>query len=151
MTVEPVDRQSLLERRSLLFSPDARLGWLFRDRWASYIPFTDLPPQPPQQPGAVQPPAGVPYPPRWARPPAVEPPRRPLPYAPGPPPGYETGPRPPADEQAEDQAWRPGQIFPPAGQSLRNPPGKNPRPSDRRPTGGDDRSGPPPLFGQGNE
>jgi hypothetical protein len=45
MTVEPVDRQSLLERRSLLFSPDPRLGWVFRDRWAFYTPFTEPPPQ----------------------------------------------------------------------------------------------------------
>jgi hypothetical protein len=30
MTVEPVNRQSLLERRSLLFSPEPRLGWVFR-------------------------------------------------------------------------------------------------------------------------
>ncbi|MDN3355111.1 hypothetical protein [Actinomadura sp. DC4] len=46
MTVEPVSRQSLLERRSLLFSPDPRLGWVFRDRWAFYTPFTDPRPQP---------------------------------------------------------------------------------------------------------
>jgi hypothetical protein len=120
------------------------------DRVAT-TPLPEPPPQPPQHPGAVQPPTGVPYPPRWATPPAVEPPRQPLPYTPGPPPGYETGPRPPADEQTEDRAWRPGQIFPHAGQSLRNPPVNNPRPSDRRPTGDDDRPGPPPLFGHGNE
>ena len=50
MTVEPVDRQSLLERRSLLFSPDPRLGWVFRDRWAFYTPFTEPPPQPQRLP-----------------------------------------------------------------------------------------------------
>ncbi|MEV5710273.1 hypothetical protein [Actinoallomurus sp. NPDC052274] len=120
------------------------------DRVAT-TPLPDLPPRPPQPHQAVQPPAGVPYQASWATPPAVEPPRQPLPYAPGPPPGYETGPRLPADAQTEDQAWRPGQIFPHAGQSLRNLPGKNPRPSDRRPTRDDDRPGPPPLFGHGNE
>ena len=50
MTVEPVDRQSLLERRTLLFSPDPRLGWVFRDRWAFYTPFTDPQPQPQRLP-----------------------------------------------------------------------------------------------------
>jgi hypothetical protein len=50
MTVQPVDRQSLLERRSLLFSPEPRLGWLFRDRWAYYTPFTEPQPQPPRLP-----------------------------------------------------------------------------------------------------
>jgi hypothetical protein len=123
------------------------------DRVAT-TPLPDPPPRPPQQPRAVHPPAGVPYPPPWATPPAVEPPRQPLPYAPGPPPGYQTGPRPPADDQTEDtenQDWRPGQIMPRTTRSLRNPPDKNPPPSDRRrPTGDDDRPGPPPLFGHGN-
>src|SRR5690242_8789912 len=50
MTVEPVDRQSLLERRSLLFSPEPRLGWVFRDRRAFYTPFTEPPPKPPELP-----------------------------------------------------------------------------------------------------
>ncbi|HEY0541921.1 MAG TPA: hypothetical protein VGD53_26375 [Actinoallomurus sp.] len=50
MTVEPVSRQSLLERRSLLFSPNPRLGWLSRDRWAVYTPFTDPQPQPQRLP-----------------------------------------------------------------------------------------------------
>jgi hypothetical protein len=50
MTVQPVDRQALLERRSLLFSPEPRLGWLFRDRWAYYTPFTEPPPQPQRLP-----------------------------------------------------------------------------------------------------
>jgi hypothetical protein len=50
MTVQPVDRQSLLERRSLLFSPEPRLGWLFRDRWAYYTPFTEPQPQPQRLP-----------------------------------------------------------------------------------------------------
>jgi hypothetical protein len=50
MTVEPVSRQSLLERWSSLFSPDSRLGWLSRDRWAFYTPFTDPQPQPQRLP-----------------------------------------------------------------------------------------------------
>jgi hypothetical protein len=51
MTVEPVSRQSLLERRSLLFFPDPRLGWVFRNRWAFYTPFTDPQPQSHRPPG----------------------------------------------------------------------------------------------------
>ncbi|MCO6008190.1 hypothetical protein NE236_24735 [Actinoallomurus purpureus] len=105
-------------------------------------------PDPPRRPRAVRPPAGVPHPPPWAAPQAVEPPREPLPYAPGPPPGSQSGPRPPA----EDQDWRPGQVMPRTTRSLRNPPGQDPPAPGRGPTGtGDDRPGPPPLFGSGNE
>jgi hypothetical protein len=46
VTVDMVDPQTLLERRALLFSPQPRLGWLFRDRWSFRTPFTDPPPVP---------------------------------------------------------------------------------------------------------
>ncbi|MEV0406476.1 hypothetical protein [Actinoallomurus sp. NPDC050550] len=104
---------------------------------------TPLPDPPPRQPSAV------PGPPRWATPPAVDPPREPLPYAPGPPPGYQTGPHRPS----EDQDRQPGQVVPRTTRSLRDPSRQNPSPPGSRPsgTGDDDRPGPPPLFGHGNE
>jgi hypothetical protein len=49
MTVQPLDPadyQALLERRSLLFSREPRLGWSFRDRWTFRNPFTEPPPVP---------------------------------------------------------------------------------------------------------
>jgi hypothetical protein len=118
MTVEPVNRQSLLER-------------------------------PPGQ-------GAVPYPPQWAAPLPVELPRTQLPYAPGPPPGYQTGPRPaPQQEEPKDEAqeWRPGQIWsrtPPKSPPRQDPPPprRAPRP---KPDDADDRPGPPPLFGRGGD
>lgn len=41
----PVDHQGLLARREKLFSPDPRLGWVFRDRWWFLRPFNEAPPQ----------------------------------------------------------------------------------------------------------
>jgi hypothetical protein len=101
---------------------------------------TPLPDPPPRRPPA-QPSA------QWARPPAVEPPRTQLPYAPGPPPGYQTGPRP------QDQNRQPGQIWPRAPQPPGKPQRKEPRlPGAPHPKPGDDRrSGPPPLFGHGED
>ena len=46
MTAESAYRQSLLQRRSLLFSPNPRLGWVFRDRWTAYTPFAVPQPEP---------------------------------------------------------------------------------------------------------
>ncbi|CNF89244.1 Uncharacterised protein [Mycobacterium tuberculosis] len=46
VTGEPVDRGGLLLRRERLFSPDPRVGWVFRDRWWFRTPFPDPPPQP---------------------------------------------------------------------------------------------------------
>jgi hypothetical protein len=116
-------------------------------------PLPDPPPRPPQQRQAVQPPGAVPYPPQWAAPPAVEPPRTQLPYAPGPPPGYQTGPRPAPQQEPPDegQEWRPGQIWsrtPPKNIPRQDPPRprRAPRPGPRD---DDDRPEPPPLFGSG--
>jgi hypothetical protein len=133
------------------------------DRVAT-TPLPDPLPRRPQQHQAMQPPpmqhppvppppvpGGIPYPPQWAAPPPIEPPRTQLPYAPGPPPGTQTGPRPtPQQEESKDEAqdWRPGQIWsrtPPKnlpGQAP--PPRRAPRP---RPRDDDDPPGPPPLFG----
>jgi hypothetical protein len=111
------------------------------------IPAAQAPPvQPPPGQGAV------PYPPQWAAPPPVEPPRTQLPYAPGPPPGYQTGPRPAPQQEppAEGQEWRPGQIWsrnPPKNTPRQDPPPRHaPRPDPRD---DDDQPGPPPLFGHG--
>jgi hypothetical protein len=60
---------------------------------------TSLADPPPRRPQAAQP--------RWAAPSAVEAPRTPLPYAPGPPPGYQDGPRPVPEQQPEDQRTAP--------------------------------------------
>jgi hypothetical protein len=89
----------------------------------------------PQQPQA-------PYLPQWATPSAPEPPRTPLPYEPGPPPGYRTGPHP-ADQRPAMPPPGPGRPAtrqpppprPPDG--GRGAPGQGPPPP----------SGPPPLFG----
>jgi hypothetical protein len=48
--VEPLDRHRLLSRREKLFSPDPRLGWVFRDRWWFLRPFTEPAPQQQQLP-----------------------------------------------------------------------------------------------------
>ncbi|WP_395104284.1 hypothetical protein [Actinomadura sp. SCN-SB] len=40
-----IDHQALLSRRDRLFSPDPRLGWVFRDRWWFLRPFPEAPPQ----------------------------------------------------------------------------------------------------------
>lgn len=45
MRMEPIDHHTLAERRDLLFTPDPRLGWVFRNRWATYRPFGQPPPQ----------------------------------------------------------------------------------------------------------
>lgn len=45
MRGEPVDYEGLLARRERLFSPEPRLGWVFRDRWWFLRPFPDVPPQ----------------------------------------------------------------------------------------------------------
>jgi hypothetical protein len=42
---EPIDHHRLLARRNELFSPDPRLGWVFRDRWWFLRPFNEAPPQ----------------------------------------------------------------------------------------------------------
>ncbi|GLY87733.1 hypothetical protein [Actinoallomurus iriomotensis] len=103
---------------------------------------TPLPDPPPRR---TTPPAGraaVPQPPPWARPPAVEPPRTQLPYAPGPPPGSQSGPRPTPRDQG--QTW-PRTSGPPAKPRRPRLPGApRPKPED------DGRSGPPPLFGGGD-
>ncbi|MFB9834960.1 hypothetical protein [Actinoallomurus acaciae] len=103
---------------------------------------TPLPEPPPHRSAQhAQPPpgqAGMPRPPQWAAPPAVEPPRTQLPYAPGPPPGYQTGPRTAPEHQQQDR--QAGQTWP-----RRKPPHK------ARPEADDDgRQGPPPLFGRGD-
>jgi hypothetical protein len=123
------------------------------DRVAT-TPLPDPPPRRPQQRHPVQPRPGqaaMPQPPQWAQPPAVEPPRAQLPYAPGPPPGYQTGPRP--EPEPHDQKWEPGQIWPHTPQSSGTPRRKQPRlPRAPRPKPDDDgRSGPPPLFGRGED
>ncbi|MES9540466.1 hypothetical protein [Actinomadura sp. NPDC000600] len=41
----PVDHGGLLSRRERLFTPDPRLGWVFRDRWWFLRPFPEAPPQ----------------------------------------------------------------------------------------------------------
>ncbi|WP_141583434.1 hypothetical protein [Actinomadura sp. WMMA1423] len=41
----PVDHGGLLSRRERLFTPDPRLGWVFRDRWWFRRPFPEAPPQ----------------------------------------------------------------------------------------------------------
>ncbi|WP_165966249.1 hypothetical protein, partial [Actinomadura sp. 7K534] len=41
----PVDPAGLLSRRERLFSPDPRLGWVFRDRWWFLRPFPEPPPR----------------------------------------------------------------------------------------------------------
>ncbi|WP_396454304.1 hypothetical protein [Actinomadura sp.] len=45
MTGEPVDHGGLLSRRERLFSPDPRIGWVFRDRWWFRTPFPEPPPR----------------------------------------------------------------------------------------------------------
>ncbi|MFG1854997.1 hypothetical protein ACGFJT_24400 [Actinomadura geliboluensis] len=45
MRGEPVDHGGPLSRRERLFSPDPRIGWVFRDRWWFLTPFPDPPPQ----------------------------------------------------------------------------------------------------------
>ena len=40
-----IDHHALLSRRERLFSPDPRLGWVFRDRWWFLRPFPEAPPQ----------------------------------------------------------------------------------------------------------
>ncbi|MCR3738631.1 hypothetical protein BS35_001170 [Actinomadura glauciflava] len=45
MRGSPVDHGGVLSRRERLFSPDPRLGWVFRDRWWFLSPFPDAPPQ----------------------------------------------------------------------------------------------------------
>lgn len=45
MTGEPVDHGGLLSRRERLFSPEPRIGWVFRDRWWFLTPFPEPPPQ----------------------------------------------------------------------------------------------------------
>ncbi|SPT49694.1 Uncharacterised protein [Actinomadura madurae] len=45
MRGRPVDHGGLLARRERLFSPDPRLGWVFRDRWWFLRPFPEPPPQ----------------------------------------------------------------------------------------------------------
>ncbi|NKZ04516.1 hypothetical protein [Actinomadura latina] len=45
MTGEPVDHGGLLSRRERLFSPEPRLGWVFRDRWWFLTPFPEAPPR----------------------------------------------------------------------------------------------------------
>lgn len=45
MTGEPVDHGGLLSRRERLFTPDPRIGWVFRDRWWFLRPFPEAPPQ----------------------------------------------------------------------------------------------------------
>jgi hypothetical protein len=93
----------------------------------------------------------LPYPPPWAASPAVEPSRAQLPYVPGPPPGFQTGPRPtPQQEESKDEAqdWRPGHLW--FRTSPKKIPGQTPPP--RRaplPEPGDDDDPPgPPLFGR---
>ncbi|MFG2088202.1 MULTISPECIES: hypothetical protein [unclassified Spirillospora] len=41
----PVDHENLLSRRDRLFSPEPRLGWIFRDRWWFLRPFPEPPPR----------------------------------------------------------------------------------------------------------
>ncbi|TDC79630.1 PspC domain-containing protein [Actinomadura sp. 7K507] len=41
----PVDHGGLLSRRERLFSPEPRLGWVFRDRWWFLRPFPEAPPR----------------------------------------------------------------------------------------------------------
>ena len=41
----PADPEGLLARRERLFSPDPRLGWVFRDRWWFLRPFPEPPPR----------------------------------------------------------------------------------------------------------
>ncbi|TDD60721.1 hypothetical protein E1293_45510 [Actinomadura darangshiensis] len=45
MSGRPVDLGGLLSRRERLFSPDPRLGWVFRDRWWFLRPFPEAPPR----------------------------------------------------------------------------------------------------------
>ncbi|TDE20832.1 hypothetical protein, partial [Actinomadura sp. 6K520] len=45
MMGRPVDPAGLLSRRERLFSPDPRLGWVFRDRWWFLRPFPEPPPR----------------------------------------------------------------------------------------------------------
>jgi hypothetical protein len=125
------------------------------DRVAT-TPLPDPPPRPPRQRPAVQElprPSAVPYPPQWVAPPAVAPPRTPLPYAPGPPPGYQAGPRPAPEQPPRDDErdWQPGQIW---SRSPRKSPPRQDPPPRRTPRPGpgddDDRQGPPPLFGRGD-
>ena len=41
----PIDHGGLLSRRERLFSPEPRLGWVFRDRWWFLRPFPEPPPR----------------------------------------------------------------------------------------------------------
>ncbi|WP_433473260.1 hypothetical protein ACQPZP_31065 [Spirillospora sp. CA-142024] len=45
MRGRPIDPGGLLSRRERLFSPDPRLGWVFRDRWWFLRPFPEAPPR----------------------------------------------------------------------------------------------------------
>ncbi|MFI0407800.1 hypothetical protein [Actinomadura sp. 3N508] len=45
MRGEPVDHGGLRTRVERLFSPEPRLGWVFRDRWWFLRPFAEVPPQ----------------------------------------------------------------------------------------------------------
>jgi hypothetical protein len=48
--IEPIDHRRLVTRLDMLFRPDSRLGWVFRDRWWFFRPFTEPPPQQQQLP-----------------------------------------------------------------------------------------------------
>ncbi|MFB4308754.1 hypothetical protein [Actinomadura sp. GTD37] len=45
MRGEPVDHGGPLSRRERLFTPDPRIGWVFRDRWWFLRPFPEPPPR----------------------------------------------------------------------------------------------------------
>ncbi|HZB32799.1 MAG TPA: hypothetical protein VE465_21755 [Streptosporangiaceae bacterium] len=118
-------------------------------------------PAPPH--AAVAPPGTAqPY---WSAAPAVEPPQAPLPYAPGPPGGQQTAPRPAADWYPQ-QGGPPGYGPPPSQEppsGRGGPTGQQPsddeppplppsRPPRRNPPPGPPpRGGPPPLFGRPEE
>jgi hypothetical protein len=101
------------------------------------LPDPPPPPRPASEPAGA-PAAGVPNPQQWANPPAVEPPRPPLPYMPGAPSGQQSGPYAPTQHHDRgqppraDRGWRPDQDRPPE-----DGPGRRP--------------GPPPLFGRHND
>ncbi|SNT59023.1 hypothetical protein SAMN05443665_105140 [Actinomadura meyerae] len=45
MRGRPADHEGPLSRRERLFSPDPRIGWVFRDRWWFLTPFPEAPPR----------------------------------------------------------------------------------------------------------
>lgn len=54
MKAGPIDHGRLLDRWEQLFTPDPRLGWVFRDRWWFLKPLTEPAPEPQHMPDYLQ-------------------------------------------------------------------------------------------------